>query len=77
MFSFGMVSVILLLYLDKIGITTDLGLLLAFTVIGDVLITLFLTTRCVCLCICVLFLLLLFLFIIVIIELIDLEEEKR
>ena len=45
MFSFGMVSVILLLYLNAVGIKEELGVLLSGIVFGDVFITFFLTTR--------------------------------
>jgi MFS family permease len=46
MFSFGMLSVILTLYLSEIGLSeTGIGTLFSLTMLGDVLISLFLTLR--------------------------------
>lgn len=46
LFAYGALSVVLLLYLSEIGLSeTQIGLLLTLTLIGDTIISLFLTTR--------------------------------
>jgi MFS family permease len=46
MFSYGLISVVLVLHLAEIGFDdTKIGLLLALTLIGDTLLSLYLTTR--------------------------------
>ena len=46
MFAYGAVSVVLVLYLAGIGIEAHrIGLLLTLTLIGDVIVSLYLTTR--------------------------------
>ena len=46
MFAYGMLAVILALYLERLGFAKSaIGLLFAFTMFGDILMSLFLTTR--------------------------------
>ena len=46
MFAYGFLSVILVLYLASIGIDAHrIGMLLTLTLLGDVIVSLFLTTR--------------------------------
>src|SRR4051794_35020 len=46
MFGYGAISVVLVLYLSRIGLDADrIGMLLALTLLGDVAVSLFLTTR--------------------------------
>ncbi len=46
MFAYGMLAVILALHLQSVGLTnTQMGLLFSFTLVGDTVISLFLTTR--------------------------------
>ena len=46
LFSYGMLSVVLVLYLTGVGLTdAQTGLLLTLTLLGDTAVSLFLTTR--------------------------------
>ena len=46
MFAYGMLAVVLALFLEKIGFSkTNIGVLFALTMLGDTSISLFLTTR--------------------------------
>jgi len=49
LFAYGSLSVILLIYLAQIGLSdTQIGLLLTLTLLGDTIISLWLTTRADC-----------------------------
>ena len=46
LFAYGFLSVVLVLYLDQVGLsTTQIGLLLTLTLLGDTLISLWITTQ--------------------------------
>ena len=46
MFAYGFLAVVLMLYLDQVGLTeTQIGLLLTLTLVGDTVISLWITTN--------------------------------